>query len=49
MVAARGIENPNPAALRNLTGSVNSSLQNYKGKGMVTNDGAMPARWSLSP
>lgn len=34
---------------QNLTGSVNSSLKNYKGKGTVTNDGTIPAWWRLAP
>lgn len=42
-----GVEKPDAGALRDLTGTINSSLQNHKGNGVeVVNEGS-PARWRL--
>lgn len=49
MLAAKGVTDAEPAAVTDLSGSVNSSLQNHKGKGVrQANDGSFPARWSIS-
>jgi hypothetical protein len=47
VLAAANVNDPDKAALADLTGSVLASLRNHKGKGVQrTNDGS-PARWQL--
>jgi hypothetical protein len=48
MVKARGVSNPDAGAIRALTGSVASCLQNYRGKGVVAHDQSIPVRWSIA-
>lgn len=48
MVKAKGISNPKPDAIRALTSSVSSCLQNYRGRGVAAHDQTTPARWSLA-
>jgi len=48
MLAAKGITSADTKAIRDLTGSVQSSLRNYDGKGVVTVGEGMPARWLLA-
>ena|ERR1700690_2519412 len=47
MVRAKGVHDPKPDAVRALTGSVSSCLQNYRGRGIAASDKSIPSRWSL--
>lgn len=46
MVAAKGVQNPDRQALRDLAGGVQSSLRNHNGVSVDSHPGMHPARWS---
>jgi hypothetical protein len=48
MLAAKGVTDASPKAIRDLGGSVKSSLQNHKGGNVVEDASASPARWSIA-
>lgn len=48
MLAAKGIENADPKAVRDLWGAVNSSLDNHKGDTVQRVGDASPARWIIA-
>jgi hypothetical protein len=48
MLGAQGVTDAKPKAVRDLTGAVSSSLQNYKDRGVVTTGEGMPARYVLA-
>src|ERR1700730_7573308 len=45
LLAAAKVTNPNKAAVRDLTGSVLSSLRNHDGKGVKRTNEGSPAKW----
>ncbi len=47
MLAAKGVSDAPPKAVRDLQGGVTASLRNYEGKAVVTVGEGMPARWAL--
>lgn len=47
MLAARGVADAKPKAIRDLAGSVLASLRNHEGKTVVTIGAGMPATWRL--
>lgn len=49
MLETKGVQAPARTDLAVLTGAVSASLQNYKGRGVVTVGEGMPARWRVSP
>ena len=48
MVKAKGAHDPKPEAIRALTCSVSSCLQNYRDRGVAAHDKSVPCRWSVS-
>jgi hypothetical protein len=48
MLAAKGITDASPKAVRDLFGAVQSSLRNHKGGAVVEDATAHPSRWSLT-
>jgi len=48
LLAAAKVTNPNKAAVRDLTGSVLSSLRNHDGKGVKRTNEGSPAKWKLT-
>jgi hypothetical protein len=47
MVQAKGVQNPNPSAIRALASGVSSCLQHYRERGIAAHDQSMPCRWSI--
>jgi hypothetical protein len=47
MLAAKGVSDAPPKAVRDLQGGVMASLRNYEGKAVATVGEGMPARWAL--
>jgi hypothetical protein len=47
MVAAKGVQNPDRQALRDMAGGVQSSLRNHRGKSVVVVGQGIPSRWAL--
>ncbi len=48
MLAAKGVADPDPKALRDLIGGVKSCLDNYKGRAVVS-VGGHPEAWAIKP
>ncbi len=48
MLAAKGVTDASPKAVRDLFGGVQSSLRNHKGGNVVEDATAHPARWSIA-
>lgn len=48
MLEARGAKDAKPKAIRDLIGSVQSSLKNHEGNGLVMVGEGMPGRWQIA-
>src|SRR6185437_813005 len=48
MLSAKGVNNPNPKAIRDAVGAVNASVSNHKGGLLKSVGEGMPARWILA-
>jgi hypothetical protein len=47
LLEAANVANPNKEAVRDLVGTINSSLRNHDGKGVQRTNNGSPARWQL--
>lgn len=47
MIAAKGVSDASPKAVRDLQGGVTSALRTYEGDAVVTVGEGMPRRWTL--